>query len=297
MLRVLPKKYFLILRRFYFSAKASTKSIQRLYLGTFSSNELKLHLESRLDNDFEVLMVHSSLNGMSTTYTGDASELVRTLIEFCGPDRTLVMPAFYFGNPDVGSLTETFAQNPRFDIRRTPSQMGLATEIFRRWKGVVQSRHPVYRVSALGPLAKALTQGHEFADGPAGAGSPFEFMASRKTLILGIGKSFDVMTQTHHVEGIMKDSFPIPITKNPDIKVILCDQIGETPVSLVSYQVQSRFNISKLPKLLNKNELNLWKFHGVSMFSANAANVTKSLIKSAKSGQTLYDDPVGSTQK
>jgi aminoglycoside 3-N-acetyltransferase len=79
---------------------------------------------------------------------------VQMLIEFCGAERTLAMPAFYFGDPDLGGTSATFEKNLRFDLRRTPSQMGLATEIFRRTKGVRHGRHPIYRVSALGPLAE-----------------------------------------------------------------------------------------------------------------------------------------------
>ena len=51
------------------------------------------------------------------------------------------MPAFYFGDPDIGGANATFEKNPLFDLR-TPSQMGLATEIFGRTKADV----------ALGPV-------------------------------------------------------------------------------------------------------------------------------------------------
>lgn len=291
LLRILPEEKFVLLRRHFFSAKALLKPVRRIYLGEFSASDLKTHLDTVLDEEFDILMVHSSVNGMSATYTGSAAELVATLIEFCGPERTLVMPAFYFGNPEIGTFNETFAQNPRFDVRRTPSQMGLATEIFRRWKGVYQSRHPAYRISAMGPLAEQLTTGHEYADGPAGKGSPFELMAARKTLILGIGKSFDVMTQTHHVEGIMKEDFPVPMTENPAVNVIICDLGQETSVNLKSYKFEWKFNIGKLPKLLTSNEMTLWKFHGVHMFSVKASVVTEALIECAKQGKTLYDRP------
>ena len=102
------------------------------------------------------------------------------------------MPAF--GDPAIGGPLATFAENPRFDVRRTPSRMGLASELFRRTRGVRQSRHPIYRIAALGPLAEQLTQGHETAEWPCGRGSPFDLMAERKTLILGIGKSSEVLT-------------------------------------------------------------------------------------------------------
>jgi aminoglycoside 3-N-acetyltransferase len=291
-LRYLPKRWFSALRTTYFTLRRKLYPVLRFKYGTFDAASLRAHLEQHLDSDFEILMVHSSVNHMSPYYTGNPLELVRMLIDFCGPQRTLVMPAFYFGDPKIGSVVETFKAHPYFDLKKTPSQMGLVTELFRRSKGVVQSRHPVYRVSALGPLAKELVQGHENASGPAGFGSPFEYMAAHNTLIIGIGKSFDVMTQTHHVDEIMGDAFPVPkkkVKQDSSPKVMVIDGKEEVPVTLRGSGIQWRFNIAKLPKLLKEGDLKCWEFHNVPLFAARALNVTSSLIEAAKKGKTLYD--------
>lgn len=291
-LRHLPKHWFLTLRTFYYTSRRKLSPINRFIHGTFDTDSLRKHLEQRLDPNFEILMVHSSINHMLPYYKGTPLEVVNMLIDFCGPNRTLVMPAFYFGDPKIGSTVETFKVRPFFDLKRTSSQMGLITELFRRSKGVVQSRHPVYRVSALGPLAKELINGHENASGPAGFGSPFEYMAAHNTLIIGIGKSYDVMTQVHHIEGIMGDEFPVPMKKltdssGPEVTVI--DGEEKVLVTLRGSGIQWHFNIAKLPKLLKDGELQYWKFHNVPLFAASASNVTSSLIKAAKEGKTLYD--------
>ena len=291
--RYLSPERFQALRASYLVARGRLRSMEVMLHGSFDTAGLRRHLEERLDPNFEILMVHSSVNRLKPMYTGDALELVRMLIDFCGPERTLAMPAFYFGDPKVGTLTETFRCNPRFDLKRTPSQMGLATELFRRTRGVMQSRNPVYRVSALGPLARDLTAGHENATGPAGLGSPFEFMAQRKTLVLGIGKSFDVMTQVHHVEGAMGEDFPFAKAPEqgapPALTVTLVDGAEEIPIKLPELQIIGRFNIAKLPSLLKKGQLRCWKFHKVEFFSADAGDVTRTLIAAAKQGKTLYD--------
>jgi len=266
--------------------------VMRLMHGTFDTESLRKHLEQHLDPNFEILMVHSSVNHMLPYYKGTPLELVHMLIDFCGPNRTLVMPAFYFGDPKIGSVVETFKARPFFDLKKTPSQMGLITELFRRTRGVVQSRHPVYRVSALGPLAKELVDGHENASGPAGFGSPFEYMATHKTLIIGIGKSFDVMTQVHYVDAVMADEFPVPrdnVRQDSNTQVMVLDDKEEIPVTLRGSGIQWRFNIAKLPKLLKEGDLKYWTFHNVSLFSAYAHIVTTSLIEAAKKGETLYD--------
>ena len=88
--------------------------------------------------------------------------------------------------------------------------MGLLTELFRRSKGVLQSRHPVYRVAALGPHAQELIRGHENAPSGMGKGTPFDYMAQHNARIIGIGKTFQVMTQTHHVESLLGSDWPAP---------------------------------------------------------------------------------------
>tara|TARA_R110001583_G_scaffold154316_1_gene305978 strand:- start:4645 stop:5559 length:915 start_codon:yes stop_codon:yes gene_type:complete len=292
MLQNLPDKHFRTLRSSYFTARRKLAPITRLMHGTFDAQQLRAHLEQHLDGDFEILMVHGSINRMLPAYTGNALELVNMLIDFCGPDRTLVMPAFFFGDPKVGSVQQTFTANPRFDLKRTASQMGLFTELFRRSKGVMQSHHPVYRVAALGPLAAALTQ--TAADKPAGLGegSPFDFMATHKTQILGIGKSYHVMTQVHHVDELLGEALPVPrlpLEKRKTIDVTVFDRQGEYPATLTDSGIQWRFNIDKLPKLLENQELQVWKFCNVPLFSADARRVTERLVAQAQKGNSLYD--------
>jgi len=263
-----------------------------LIYGTYSANDLKAHLQKEVGTDFEILMVHSSVNHMQPMYTGSPLELVKMLIDFCGPEKTLVMPAFYFGDPKIGTVHETFKAQPIYNLKRTPSQMGLMTELFRRSKGVLQSRHPVYRVAAFGPLAKELVAGHEYASGPAGFGSPFEYMAKHNTLIIGIGKSFHVMTQVHHVDEIMGESFPVPKTpkaQREKIHVTVIDEKEEIPVILSGAGLKWRFNIAKLPQLLHTDDLKFWSFHHTPLFAARAKQVTDSLTKAAKNNKTLYD--------
>jgi aminoglycoside 3-N-acetyltransferase len=222
-------------------------------------------------------------------YTDTALDLVKMLISMCGAHRTLAMPAFYFGDPAIGGANATFKQNPRFDMRRTPSQMGLATELFRRMPGVVQSRHPVYRVSALGPLAAALTAGHERAKTPAGLGTPFEFMAKHNTRIIGIGKPVQVLTQAHHTEDAMGDAFPVPRKPGEPLSMTLVDRAEEFPITLVGSGIQGRFNIWKLRTIMDRKSLQEWKFHHVPMFSTRAKDVSETLSTAARNGITLYD--------
>lgn len=291
-LRHLKEDHRTILRSCYFTLRKKLHPLMRAVYGTFDAAALRTHLEQRVGTDFDILMVHSSVNHMKPMFTDAPLDLVRMLMSYCGPERTLVMPGFYFGDPAIGGAFATFQQQPRFDLRRTPSQMGLATELFRRMPGVVQSRHPIYRMSALGPLAKALTAGHETASSPTGRGTPFEFMAAHNTRIIGIGKPIQVLTQAHHVEQLIGDEYPVPGQWGQRLAMTLVDGKEEIPFELSPGRVPLwRFNIWKLQSIMTPETLQEWEFHRVPMFSTRASDVTTQLVDAARRGVTLYDKP------
>jgi aminoglycoside 3-N-acetyltransferase len=289
--RYLPPDRFTGLRERYFALRTRLNPVMRAVYGTFDAAALEVHLEQRIGRDFEILMVHSSVNHMTPMFDGNPLEFVQMLRDFCAPDRTLAMPAFYFGDPDSNRLSATFENNPRFDLRRTPSQMGLATEIFRRIKGVRQSRHPMYRVAALGPLAAALTTGHESAEGACGPGSPFDVMTAHDTLILGIGKPFEVLTHIHHVEDLMGEDFPVPRSVGGDLTMTLVDGEEEIPFTLRHTGFRWKRNMWKLRAIMERDKLQEWRFHHVRLFATRARDVTEALKDAARRGITLYEEP------
>ncbi len=288
LLRVLPWEYFLKVRMGYLKLKTRAAPLLKLVHGTFTTADLIAEIDRRVDDDWDILMVHSSVNGMLPTYEGSALELCQALIEYCGPRRTLVMPAFNFGEENVGAR-EALKVNPRFDLRRTPSTMGLLTELFRRSKGVRQSRHPVYRVAALGPRAEELIANHEHAPSGMGPDTPFDYMARHNAQIIGLGKNFGVMTQVHHVESLMGDAWPAPQTELADIPVTVVEKDGTIQMTLGGKQQDWRFNIWKLRELMPPDKLREWRFHNCPMFAARAGEVTDVLVTAAGRGFVLYD--------
>jgi len=279
------------LRAGYHAVRQRLYPLVRAAYGSFGAAALREHLETQLGTSFEVLMVHSSLNHMQSTYTGTALEVVRSLIGLCGPERTLAMPTFYFGDPATGGANAVLKREGKFDVRRTPSDMGMISELFRRSKGVVHSRHPYYRVSAVGPLAEALVAGHERAGTPAGPGTPFDFMAKHDTLIVGLGKSFEVLTQIHHAEDLLGDSFPVPSVPGEHLVLTLIDGKEHLPFEMRGRDFTWRRNVWKLRKLMTPETLREWRFHNVPMFATRAAQVTAALTAAAARGETLYDRP------
>jgi aminoglycoside 3-N-acetyltransferase len=279
------------LRDAYRGMRTRLAPLLRSIYGTFDAADLRRHLEAQVGHQFEILMVHSSVNNMQPMYTGNPLDLLKSLVDFCGPEKTLVMPAFYFGDPKFAGMRETFSNQPRFDVRRTPSQMGLLTELFRRYKGAVQSRHPVYRVTAFGPMAHDLASGHERARTACGAGTPFDFMARHDTLILGIGKPFEVLTQVHHAEDVLGDEFPVPASVVEPLPMTLVDGKDEFPFELTGRSLSWPRNMWKLRSIMSADELREWTFHRVPLFATHAELVTHRLVEAARKGVTLYVRP------
>ena len=257
--------------------------------GRFDTAELISELKRRLPADFEILMVHSSFDGLLPMYKGDAKDLVKALADLCGPNRTLVMPSFVMGGRTFNT-SEYYRTRP-FDVRRTPSEMGLVAEIFRRTPGVVRSLHPTCSVCALGPLAQEVTAGHHLSEKGMSPDSPFGVMTRRPTAILGLGvEYFRCLTHAHTASAKMGDDFPIRFVEPGVTQVRLIDYDGG------SYQYElgmtdrtKKLDLTVLWSVMSREELVEWRFRGVPMFVVpRAAAVTERLIEAARRGITIY---------
>ena len=234
--------------------------------GTFEARELCDELAGRLPEDAEIIMVHCSLNDLEPMYTGGPRNLLDALVDLCGPERTLVMPAFFFGGPDQDPAPY-YRERPVFDARRQPSQMGLLSELFRRREGVRRSLHPTASVSALGPRADELVAGHHLAKTTFGEGTPFAVMAEHRTAIVGIGTEyFRCLTQVHAAEDLLGERYPLAL-RATTVPVELKDVDGTThdyDLRLDEHGMGRR--LERLEQLLGSDELVQWRFHGVPLF-------------------------------
>jgi len=260
--------------------------------GTFSTEELIAELDRRLPRDFEILMVHSSFDTFLPMYKGNAKELVSALVDFCGPDRTLAMPSFVMGGRSYDAAT--YYQSKPFDVRITPSEMGLIAEIFRRTPKVLRSLHPTCSVCALGPLAKELTTGHHLSETGMSPDSPFGVMTRRPTAILGLGvEYFRCLTHVHTATHKMGDEYPIKFV-NRTTQVTLVDYDGSRFEHTLGLPDRTKkLDLTIIWSVLSREELMEWRFHGVPMFLVPEAGVlTERLIEAARRGVTIFGKAV-----
>ncbi len=232
-------------------------------------------------------MVHSAYDRLLPMYTGTPHEIVRQLIGLCGTSRTLVMPAFVLGGRSYNPAA--YYESHVFDAKKTVSEMGLVTEIFRRMPGVKRSLHPTHSICALGPLADILTATHHLASTRTGKGTPFEAMAQRKTAIVGLGvEYFRCLTQIHAAEDLLGIDFPIRMEAQT-VPVTIVDQNGaRLAYELAIKKTPEVFDLTVLRSMLPDSDLMEWRFKGTPMFMTFADKVTNSLVAAAGRGITVY---------
>src|SRR5262249_27899341 len=92
------------LKRRMWRTRMRLAPIYRARYGTFGADGIRGELARHLPPDTEIVMVHGSLGGLEPMYTEEIRGLLDALIELCGTDRTLVMPAFFFGGRELDPI-------------------------------------------------------------------------------------------------------------------------------------------------------------------------------------------------
>ncbi len=95
----------------------------------------------------DTVLVHSSYKSFGGV-EGGPPDVLEALLEVLTPEGTLIMPAFNFD----------FNKGQPWDVRTSPSQMGVITEIARTDPRFTRVFHPIYSFSIAGKHAGELTR-------------------------------------------------------------------------------------------------------------------------------------------
>ncbi|MBU6367005.1 MAG: AAC(3) family N-acetyltransferase [Gemmatimonadetes bacterium] len=169
------------------------------------------------------LLVHSSYDAFGA-FLGAPSDVVASLQDAVGPGGLVAMPTIPFD----GLALDHIRSGRVFDVRRTPSRMGLITEIFRRSTGVVRSVHPTHAVAAWGKGADTLVADHHLAATPCGRGSPYARLAERDGKVLLLGAPIEAMTYFHTLEEELGAGMPVSPFTDEQFTVPAVDATGRT---------------------------------------------------------------------
>ena len=152
----------------------------------------------------EVVFFHSSLSRLGHV-EGGAETVIDALVAAVHPGGTVVAPTF---NLIAGD------RRANWDVRTTPSTVGLVTETLRHRPEAVRSDHFSHAVAALGPRAQELTRDHVRVrgrdggwPGAFGPDSPFDKLYHGDAHYLLLGVDFDVCTIFHYVECWLHEDY------------------------------------------------------------------------------------------
>jgi aminoglycoside 3-N-acetyltransferase len=194
-------------------------------------------------NSGDVALVHSSLSRLGNVQ-GGAPTVIRALLEVLGDEGTLVMPSF----PALGYTYNYLSTNPSFDVRHTPSQMGIITETFRKIKGVKRSLHPTDPVCAVGKETKFLLKSHFLQLTPYNENSPFYKLITLKGKIVTLGTRLDTVTNFHVPEDLIPD-FKFQVYHKKQFLVKVRDEVG------IERMVETKAHDPAMSKKRRCNEL------------------------------------------
>ncbi len=136
----------------------------------------------------DTVLVHSSYKSLGGV-DGGPQVVIDALLDVLGPEGTLVMPAFNFD----------FNKGQPWDVRSTPSQMGVLTELVRTDPRARRIFHPIYSFSIIGKHAEELTR--ERYKSSYERKSLFGKLRDLDGKIMIIGLSYNhSLTFVHHVE-------------------------------------------------------------------------------------------------
>lgn len=176
-----------------------------------TQSELNIQIKALGMKSGDTVCLHSSLSSLGYIL-GGAQTVIRALLEILGEQGTLVMPAFspHVSDPQLWSdkhigendLEKARKEVPCFDIRTTPTTMGVIPEVFRNWPRTIRSEHPQVSVCANGRLAEYIISPHEMEWGE-GKGSPFERLYELDAKVLALGVGFNRITLLHYAESLV----------------------------------------------------------------------------------------------
>lgn len=218
------------------------------------------------------VLVHSSMESLSRRVPGlTPLQLVRLLQELLGEEGTLLMPTF----PFHGRQRDYAERCDTFDVRETPSQAGLVTEVFRRMPGVMRSLHPTHPVAGWGRHAANLLATHHLGT-TFGPHSPLYKLGELGGHVVGLGtRPRDTFTILHVPEELHPAIRAWAYEEEPRV-ITIVDGTRRVPYRLHVLRVDAerdRFELGLLKALLREGVVKSMVEGGLQCSTARADQV------------------------
>jgi aminoglycoside 3-N-acetyltransferase len=196
------------------------KNLVKAFL-SYRQADLIRSLHSLGVQEGDTVLVHSSFK-QANGFVGSPEHVIDAFLGAVGSTGNLMMLSL----PYLSSTYEYLQSLKCFDVRRTNSQMGLLSEIFRERANVIRSLHPTHPMLVCGPKAEWFVKGHEECPHACGAGTPFEKLAQVGGKVLFFDAPFGTFTFFHYLEDMVRHLLPFPLYHPEAFHVPVIDYEG-----------------------------------------------------------------------
>jgi len=255
---------------------------------SYGSRELESLLCAIGVTSGDTVMLHGSLNA-SSGFRGSPKELTDVFLKSLGPNGNLLMVSL----PYSSSTYEYLQKLNTFDVRKTPSRMGIISESFRRREDVSRSFHPTHPVLAHGPKAKWITADHDSCLYPCGPGSPFEKFSQLGGKIVFFNVPFTTMTLFHYMEHLVEKRLPFPLYHSELFEVPSIDSAGQlTMVKTHVFSpeaVRRRRPLTLMEELDKQRLVSRQRVGNTRVMCVSATDAIACTEQMARAGKLFYD--------
>lgn len=233
------------------------------------------------------VFVHSSAAHLDTEFP--FYRILTLLREAVGPEGTLVFPSWHYQG-----RAEDYLRRPDavFDVKRSPTTMGIIAEFARRLDGARRSLHPTSSVVAVGPQAEVLVKDHAaFPLWPCGPESPFYRIVDSGGIIVGLGVTAHNLSFVHCVEDEMKEAFPVEVRRpEPMLGRVHDAEKHEHVIPTLVHHPRIRWREIEgyLGRHVSAAAFESFTVDGVPFFRADAARLLDEMRALAEAGTTIY---------
>ncbi|HMF57043.1 MAG TPA: AAC(3) family N-acetyltransferase [Pyrinomonadaceae bacterium] len=243
----------------------------------------------------DTVFVHSSIDRLHLDFP--FYRILSLIRDVIGERGTVLFPTY--PNHLISSY-EYLSQGNVFDVRRTPSYIGLLTEFARRQREAVRSLHPTKSVCAIGPNAAEMTATHQNSPYPYDRCSPYYKLTECEGKIIGLGVWTKKLSFTYCVDDAFKNKGPVQ-TYYPQTFAARCiNYKGETKVVETYAHKMRVVDAHDVPAYMKRHvsgeACSDLVIKGMKFFRADAPRLFDEMLGLAKQGITVYSRSVYSKE-
>ena len=157
----------------------------------YSKQDIVKNLEALGIKKGDKLLVHASYKSLGAV-DGRIETVIDAFKEAVGEEGTLMFPTFTYENVN--------AENPVFNIKTSPSCVGMIPEVFRHGEGVVRSLHPTHSLAVWGKDKEYYIANHHDDQNCLDKNSPIMKLKNNGGKILLVGCGLKKNTLLHGLE-------------------------------------------------------------------------------------------------